>query len=139
MIKKAFFYGLALFFFFNLGCAMAMESFFEQDQVNYQESLKNGSYSSKPIDPLLVEAVVVKEDVYKGGNTSFDTWPHRRFILKVKDGQLPTKKGARKFEYHTAHLDSTIKVGDVLTFVFNNEGKLYEVRKSIQDSTNKDK
>lgn len=109
---------------------MAMECFYEQDQVNYQELLQNGSYHSKPISPVQVEAEVVKEDVYRGGFSSFNTWPHRRFILEIKNGQLPNKESARKFEYHTAHLDSHINIGDVLIFVFNNEGRLYEVRKS---------
>ena len=135
MRSRAFSYYLALLFLISPGCSMAMECYYEQDQVNYQELSHNGSCQSKPLSPVLVEAEVIKEDVYKGGDSSFDTWPHRRYILKVKNGHLPTNNRASKFEYHTAHLDSFINVGDVLVFVFSSEGILYDVRKSNQEST----
>lgn len=126
-MKKTCFYNFSLFFLICSGCTLFSVCFFESNQLNNQKSLREKLGRSIPVDPVSVEALVIKEYIYEGGDTSLDTWPHRRFILKIKDGQLPNKRNTKKFEYHTHLLESPIEVGDVLIFIFDQEGRLYEV------------
>jgi hypothetical protein len=113
-------------------CANFRPQIVENEQLNFPDiekfsDIESFSTPPKPIHPMVVKAVIKKAYEYPGGNTSFDTWPHHHLILKVISGNLPAYPHARKFDYHTAGLGYTFERGQILTFVFNENGKLWGI------------
>ncbi|MDY6988526.1 MAG: hypothetical protein SWQ30_10760 [Thermodesulfobacteriota bacterium] len=107
-------------------CAVFRPQIDENEQLNFS---KNESFSAppKPSHPMVIKAEIKTAYEYSGGDTSFDTWPHHHLVLKIISGKLPAHPSAKKFDYHTAGLGYAFELGQILTLLFNEKGKLWGI------------
>ena len=108
------------------GCANFRPHIDENEQLNFSE-IERFTTPPKPLNPMVVKAEIKKIYEYSGGNTSLDTWPHHHLVLYIVSGNLPSYPRAKKFDYHTAGLGYTFERDHILTFLFNENGKLWGI------------
>jgi hypothetical protein len=108
-------------------CSTNRFSYCESEQLNFPPLLNSKPFQApiRPDNTITVKAEVLEVRTYKGGFYSYNTWPHKHLTLKILNGTLPSKPTLKSFDYHTDGLWYDFRIGQTLTFVFSQEGKLW--------------